>query len=282
MKFKYSVLISFFLSISACGGGGSGGSGSVSSPAPNVTITTTNGTQVAADAGSGDSITSGATAGISPLSVSQPTQNAIKLTELTQQLLHLGHDQQLQVQTVTTCSGGGTVMTPDNPSATSGTVTFSNCGFLPGLTIDGSMTFSKSGDKNNYSASVSYSNFTITNGVTVSTVNASMTITGSYTAPVETVSVSIPNFDLTVNSDYIRLYNFSSTGTTNSTTSEYTLSWDYTYDSSFINGAVHVATEQQLQGYSYNSYPNTGSVVVTGVNNSHVAQPMDLARIPIW
>jgi len=162
------------------------------------------------------------------------------------------------------------VTSPDNTSANSGTITFSNCSYSAGLTINGSMTYTVSGDANNYSANVSYNNFTITNGSIVSTLNASMTLTGSYAAPVETLTVSIPYFYVTVNSDFIKLYNYTATGTNNTTTNAYTLSWDYTFESSFINGAVHVATEQQLQGYSYNPYPSLGSVVVTGANNSHV------------
>jgi hypothetical protein len=269
MNFKYSVLISLILGVSACGGGGSGG-GSVASPAPSVVISTSNGSEVAANAGAGDAIPASATGGITPLSVSQPQQNAVKLTDLTLQLLHLGAGQQVQAQLVSTCPYGGSMTTPDNPSAMSGTKIYSNCGVAVGVSVDGSLTYSISGTSTNFSASVSYSNFTIINGSVVSTLNASMSIAGSSNGTVDSLSVTIPNFDLTVDSAYVKLYNYSLTGTNDTSTGAYSVSWSYTYESSFINGAVYVTTEQPLSGNDNNPYPSLGSVVVTGANKSHV------------
>jgi hypothetical protein len=167
-------------------------------------------------------------------------------------------------------------------------MSFNDCGYALNVTLNGSMTFSISGNTNNYSASVSYNNFSLNDGTNVISLNASMSITGSYVDPVETVSVSMPMAEMTMNSDYVNMYNYSSTQTYNYNTSAYTIDEDYTFESSFINGAVHVGTEQQIQGYDYNPYPNSGAVVITGANNSHVrvstngtGQATDLVTVEI-
>ena len=285
MKFKYSVLISLFLSISACGGGGSGGGGGAG-PSPSVSINSANGAQVASVAGTADSISTGLNS-ITPLSVTQPSQSALNLTDFTRKLLHLGYNQGLQPLAVTTCSGGGSVTMPD-PGSTSGTVTFSDC-LEGGFTINGSISFSITGNANStYTATVNFNNLTLTDGVDSAAVNAAMSISGSLSGTVETITVTYSNFNVTFNADYINIYDFHSTGTYDTSTLDYTISWNYTFESSLINGVVNVATESLIQGNDANPYPSRGSIVYTGANNTHVrvstdagGQPTDTVMIEI-
>lgn len=272
MNCRVLFVSSLFFILSACGGGGSGDSGSnVVSPAPSVALTTINGAQVASTAGTADSIATNAASGFGTLSLSQPTQNAVSLTDLTRQIFNLGQGQTFHSLAVTTCSNGGTMSAPDDPNATSGTLVFTNCDLNgTGVVLNGTVSFSGTSNSNSFSLNITYSNFTVTVSGTTSTFNATMSISDSVSGTVDTLVVSMPTFELTVASNYVSMYNYHFMATSDSSTSTYTLSWDYTFESSLINGVVYVATEQDIQGYDYNPYPDTGSVVITGVNNSHV------------
>lgn len=270
---KKLLVLTLLTTISACGGGGGSSSGAnqVTSPTPTVAISTDNGIQVASAAGSGDSITT-SISNIVALTAGQSNQTTINLTDFTRQLLHLGTSHTLQPLSVTTsCPAGGSLTLPD-ANATSGTVTFSACvGYIVNVTLDGSISFTVNGDVNtNYSATVTFNNFTITSGTDVVTINVSMNISGNLVGSVETTTVSYSKFNVTKNTDYINIYNFQSTEIYDTSTNDYTLSWDYTFESSLINGVVQVTTETPIQGNNNNPYPYTGSVVFTGVNNSHV------------
>lgn len=294
MNFKTYLLAVLVMSVSACGGGGgaggSSGGGGTGSPTPTVVISKDNGAQVASVAQSGDSLSTGLR-NIVPLGASQPSQTTLNLTDFTRKLLHLGYSQYLQPLAVTTaCPGGGSLTVPD-PTATSGTVTFSNCmGYLAATTINGSITFAISGDVNsNYSATVAFNNFTISSGTNVVTVNVSMSISGSLSGTVETTTVAYSTFNITSNTSvYINIYNYHATTTYDNTTKDYTISWDYSFDSSLINGVVQVSTETLIEGNDNNLYPYTGSMVFTGANNGHIrvstnggGQPTDLVMIEV-
>lgn len=289
MHFKTFLLSTTLVAVSACGGGGGGDSGGgVTSPAPSVVITNANAPTVASTAGQADTITSNSTGGISFFSVSNSTQNSFNLSKFTREILHLGHSQTLQPQATDICPGGGSITYPDNPSATSGTVTFNNCTNL-GITFNGSATFSISGDPaGNFSASVTYSNFSVSYGGDVSTLNATMSVTGSYASPNGTLTTNIASLEVTHYGDYVKLYNYVETLTYNDTTLDYTISWDYTFESSVIGGAVHVVTEQVISGNDTNLYPNSGIVVMTGADSARVrvtingtGQPTDTITIDV-
>lgn len=289
MNYRTLFVAVLFVTLNACGGGGSD-NGGITSPAPSVAITTNNSDQVAATAGSADSITTSATS-LVPLSVGQASQTTLNLTDFARRLLHLGSNYSLQALTVTqACPGGGSLTGPD-PGSTSGTFTFTSCvGYQGNTSIDGSITFSLSGDaSSNYAALITFNNLTITSGANVVTINVSMNISGNITGTVETTTVSYSLFNVTYNSDYVNIYNYKSTITYNNASLDYSISWDYTFDSSLINGAVKVSTETPIQGNDNNLYPYTGSLVVTGANNSHVrvstnnstGLPTDLVMIEV-
>jgi len=269
---KKLLVVTLLSTLSACGGGGGGGSSNnqVASPAPTVAITKTNGATVSSSAGSGDTITT-SISNIAPLTTGQTRRTAINLSDFARKLLHLGESQTLQPLTATvSCPGGGSITAPD-ANATSGTVTFNACvGYLTTVTLDGSITFSASGDlASNYTATVTFQNFTITNGADVVTINVSMNISGTTVGTTVTTNVSYSKFSVTINSDYINIYNFHSTEIYDTSTLDYSLDWNYTFESSLINGVVKVATETPIVGNNANPYPYTGSVVFTGMNNSH-------------
>ena len=162
---------------------------------------------------------------------------------------------------------------PDDPNATSGTIAFNNCVDI-GFTINGSASFSVSGDPNgNYSASITYNNLTLNSGMNTATLNASMGMNGSYNmnTDTDTITVSYSNFKVTVNNDYINLYNYKFSGTYNNTTLAYTVTLDCTFDSSFINGVVDVLTATPIQGNDgISQNPASGSLLIKGANNTSV------------
>lgn len=291
MNSKAWLLSVVFVALSACGGGGggdSGGGGGVTVPAPSVVITRDNAPSVASTAGSADTITTNSTAGITFFGVGQPSQNAFDLSKFTREMLHLGHVHTLQAQATNACPGGGSVTYPDDPTATSGTVSFNNCSNM-GITVNGSASFTIIGNPAaNFSATVTYSNFTVTYGTDVSTLNATLSVTGTYAAPNSTITTTISNLHVTHNADYVNVYSYTETITYNEMTLDYTIAWDYTFESNLIGGTVHVATEQVIAGNDSNLYPNTGVLVFTGVSNSHIrvsfsgtGQPTDLVTIEV-
>ena len=269
---KKLLVVALLSTLGACGGGGGSSSSNnpVTSPDPSVAISKTNSAQVASSAGSGDTITT-SVSNLAPLTAGQTSRTAFNLSDFTRQLLHLGDSQTLQPLAVTVnCPGGGSITAP-NATATTGTFSFNACvGYLANVTLDGSVTFSVSGTSTNKSATATFSNFTITNGSDVITIDVSINISVTTTGTLVTTKVSYSKFNVTVNSDYINIYNFQSTKTYDTSTQDYSLSWDYTFESSFINGVVHVATETPIVGNAANQYPFTGSVVFTGMNNGHV------------
>ena len=260
--------------------------------APSVVITNNNATEVAATAGSADSVASSATGGLAPLSVTQPTQAGLTLRTLAKQVLHLGSGQALQPQATANCQFGGTVTAPDDPNATSGTVSFNQCND-GSVILNGSATIALlSGDPNtdNYSATITFNNFQVTIASDTTTVNASMKITSSSNGTNLTSAVTISYFDVTHNADYVTLYNFNITEVDNISTNDYTLTLDYTFESNLINGAVHVVTDTPITG-NYNNpydYPYTGVLVITGANKAQVrvstngnGQPTDLVTVEV-
>jgi hypothetical protein len=273
MDYKTFLFMGLVLSVSACGGGG--GDGGTASPTPTVVINSSAvADNVAMQATSAGTVSTDIN-NIVPLSINQPSQSQTGFNpiDFTRQLLHLSHSHLLQPLTVNSCSGGGSMTVPDNPNATSGTITFNNCNEL-GYTFNGSASFSLSGDPNaNYSVSITYRNLTLSNGVNMATLNASMNMNGSYNSSTDTdtINVTYSNFKFTVNADYISLYNYKFTGVYNNTTLAYTASLDYTFDSSLINGVVHVTTENTIQGNdNISQYPSSGSLLITGASNTSV------------
>jgi hypothetical protein len=270
MNFKTFFLVGLVLSVSACGGGGdnsSSGSGSSGAPAPSVALTTSNSDQVASTAGSGDSVTSSATNLVS-LNAGQSTTNTLSLNKFATRILNLASSNSLQP--LATCSSGS--VTTQNSSTTSGTVTFNKCvGFVAGTTIDGSVTFSLTGDVNaDFTATMSFNSLVITSGGNTVTIDVSITIVNTLAGNVQTTKVSYDLFKVKYNTDYVNIYNYQSTVTYDNSSLDYTITWDYTFDSSLINGAVKVTTETPIAGNDNNPYPYTGSMIFTGANNSHV------------
>ena len=285
MNFKTFFLVGLMLSVSACGGGGGGdnsssnggsGGGGTASPAPSVAITTSNSDQVASTAGSGDSVAKSASGGYAPLTVNQSTQNALTVRSLATSIFHLGSSQNLQALATTPICGnadGSATVTGGLTGATSGSIIFNNC-MLSGTSVvlDGTVTKTlKSGDTDTdtFDVTVTFTNFKVTLG-TVTTLNATMHVVSNSDGTTLTVDVDFPNFYLTHGSDYVGLYDFTMHSDEIIATQAYTMTFSYTFDSDLINGAVKVATETPLQGYSYNNYPDTGSVVFTGANNAQI------------
>lgn len=271
VNLKICLLTGLVLTVSACGGGSSNSSGGTSSPAPSVAISTSNSDQVASTAGSGDTITT-STTNLVPLSAGQTTKSTLNLTNFAKKLLQLTSSNSLQtLSTTISCSGGGSYTIPDQ-NTTSGTVTFNNCTGLAGnSTINGTVTVTTSGDLNtSYSATLTFNKFTITSGSNTISLDVSMSISSSISGTVQTTKVSYSLFKIKYNSDYVNIYNYQSTITRDTQSLDYTFTWDYTFDSSLINGAVKVSTETPITGNDNNPYPYTGSVVFTGANNSHV------------
>lgn len=267
MKSKNCLLGVLFILVSACGGSGSGSSGG-NNPQPTVQLNSGNAAEIASSSISADSVAS-APGGIAAFSVGQQSTDAQTLTEFTRRLLRLDQAQNLQPQIFTELCVSGYVDEPA-PDATSGTFTFYDC-VIDGLTINGSMSFSFSGDANNYSVSATYSDFTFDDGVDAATIDATLSISVSVIGDTETASISIQNFSVTVNSDYVHLYGYTAIETTDSIGNT-TVSMSYTIESSLIGGVVLVTTDpaeggQPIQQDFADPYPHSGSVVIIGMNS---------------
>lgn len=271
MKFRHPLLVLFLLMLSACGGGsGDGGSpgGGTNGPQSTVQINVSNAATVASTSMSEDSVTSN-TAGVSLFSTAQTNSNTLKLTEFTRQVLRLDQRGTVQPQLFESFCESGSVSEP-SPGSTSGTITFTDC-VAGGVTINGSLDYSISGDQNNFTATASYSAFTFSDGTDVVTIDASLTITYSDNGTTETATVSIPEFLVTMGGEYVRLFNYTETEITDSAWNT-TTSVDYMFDSSLIGGVVRVTTNpaeggQPIQQDFADPFPHTGSVVVIGLNS---------------
>jgi hypothetical protein len=255
--------------LSACGGGGGGGSGSgVTSPQPTIKLDASNTPQVSATGMSSDSVTTNI-GGLGIYSATQPTKTTVKLTDFTLKLFHLGQQPVLQTQLFESLCTTGSVTEPPVGS-TSGTYVFTDCNTGTEV-INGKVSFSFSGSSSNFTVSVSYINFTFGYGVN-SIVNATLVLSQSSSATSTTTKSTFAKFDLEVGNDYVRLYNFSMTRTESTASPIIATDFDYTFESSYINGIVRVTTspseggQTMLQNIS-DPFAYSGSFVVIGANS---------------
>jgi hypothetical protein len=267
---KKLLVIALLSTISACGGGGGGGSAgsAVTSPQPTLQIDSTNAAQVASTSKSSDTVTS-SVGGLSIYTVGQPTNNAITLTDFTRQVFQLDQRQNLQPQVTPVYCQTGSVS--PIPNSTSGEITFTDCNTGQEV-LNGKISFSYSGNSTNFTVSVTYTNFSFVGGGKTATVNATLTISYSSTSTGTIIKSNVSTFNLEINSDYVRLYNFSLTESSSSSGTIIATDFDYTFESSFINGIVRVTTDpseggQTLMQNASDPFPYSGSFVVIGANS---------------
>ncbi|MFT5665225.1 MAG: hypothetical protein ACI9JR_002632 [Gammaproteobacteria bacterium] len=284
---------SFFLAIAvavalvACGGGSS--SGVTTSTAANVAITNANAQAVARDAyqaleASDDfPLKANDNAGSSSIAI-------VTLPRFLRDIVisNAGIRNAQFVARVEQCDVG--FITIPDTSTGFGTYIFSNCS-LAGITINGSVTISGSGDLNGsaFSGSFVFSQFSISGSGVPQTINLNGTLAFSWSivAAIETGTVS-GNYSVTVGSNSITVSGLSISYTSNLSTGENTETVSYTITSSAIGGTVTVATIQPFLSLDSEPYPRAGQLLITGANGSKLrftvlgsGQPSGQVRIEV-
>lgn len=280
---ELSSLVALLL-LAACGGGGGGGgssggsSGLTPPPSAPVAVTAANSTQVAATAlepaiGGGGAL--GAVLGVE-------TTAAPKPRALTRTLLAVARDSKRQlsapqivvgVATTLLCAVSGSVTIDEDPSGTSGTITFNACSDVPGETLNGSASatgISGAPDGSSFAATFSLDvtftetgfaplravgGFSISETCNITTLDCTGTFTGaSLGAARGSETWFISNFTI-MEAELAGAI---------TTTANYTVS------STALNGSVAVITTTSLLTAPGAQHPHVGVVVATGSNSSKV------------
>jgi hypothetical protein len=174
------------------------------------------------------------------------------------------------------CSYGGTlsITVNDGASASSatGSMTFDNCWETTDASINGKVGFTLSGSSSAFSATFSYSNFTIKGSdfsfAGSGLVNMSFTDAGQYEEFVFDGSRFV--FTVTENGRSLNVGNLVETVRDNVVGGYESFNIRFSANSSVLGGSFTFETIQDLVEYYYDLYPSQGQFVITGAGGSKV------------
>ena len=269
--------IKFFVAVSclssllvACGGGGDSDGGNNSSvPTTPISITTQNAPAVASHAIDASFVADSADifVGVQTTSNDADKKTIIDVSRMIADIyLQRVAEPQIIAGVIQECPNGGT---KDYPSNGVGTTTFNNCN-IEGLILNGNATISVNSipTETSFSGSMSFNNFSMTESGETITINGAMNLSWTEENLVETGNMN--GSTLSVRSTYgstdLKNFNFDYTSDYNSSLE--TENFEYTVNSTYLNGSVHVKSTQTIRQYDYQDYPFEGQVVITGANSS--------------
>jgi len=283
--FLYNLIAGFSaLLIVACGGGGGGdGGGGGGAPTGDATpvaptnpiaIDDTNSSSVADEAYDSIDIASDAGSIVTGIDSSQvkSKKTIVDLTKLLADIYKKNVTRPEIIAAATeACSNGGTQTFPDSTDGT-GTYSFNNCNIGGGVVVNGSISFTGSGsaDGTSFSGSIAYTSFSTTVGGNSFTIRGGYSLSWSTSGNVVSGSISGTIFQIEFNGETVDLVNFSVSYTENIATTEETLNFDYTVNSTLLNGSIGAVTETTLQFTMDQDFFYAGSAVCIGLNNTRV------------
>lgn len=263
----------------ACGGGGGGGGSSTPPPPAPVALTSTN-AQYVADA-TLDAVNSYATSsGITlPSAAVVQSGSTSGLMDMTRVVLHFAHNSAQFGQGAIepgVCLNEPTGYADVTPSGSNGgSVLFSNC-LIDGIYLNGGASvYVITDNATTFSATMSFNNLSATDNMgAVVTLNGTISLVDENNT--ETVSGSYLSVSITsaMSSDVVSMFNFniqsSIVGATESTKIN-----SLTVSTSKSSGSVTVTTSTTQGGATIvqnlsDPYPNAGSLVLIGANNTRV------------
>lgn len=285
MKNRYFFATVITLVLTACGGGGGGGDGGGSTGLlPPLTITSNNYADVATNSvtqANGASSTSSLGTSIVGVQISQPESIGLKNIALSTTTTLLDNwamfDNPTIVGAVTSktvnCSGGGTLSASVNAAnsnaPTAGdsiSATFTNC-YENRVRNNGSLSIVINRYSGNLSTSGSasltmkFNNFTAGSDAVDGSITMDMTISS---ATVRTVTLAMPNIQITSNGDSFFFTEFSMTASVNGSSSS--LNMVGTISSSRYGGSVVISTPTTFAIDSLKRV--TGEIILTGKNKT--------------
>lgn len=256
------------LGLSACGGGGGGGGGS-SAPVA-VTITPANTTQVAGaavdSAFGGSSLPIGlqTTVSSSGQSLASTGKSLAQIgRRAAQQMQSAGQTIAIGAATTLSCTLSGSVTS--NYGNASGSLTYSNCSYVAGETMNGTITISNVvSTASSTSMDMAY-NLTITTASPANTATASgdmhIVLDSAFNLTMSGSSLSISNTNAALGNFSLQNYSMSFDSLGNFT------ALTYTFYSSVIGGTA-VFTMTTPFTYGTGMFPSAGVATVTGAGGS--------------
>lgn len=296
---RIGVPVVLAFSVAGCGGGGSSSSTSSTSSATAVTVTQANSTQVAGAgynamngaAGAGTTGTLGLTGVVSGGGGALPSLAAFVQQQVTElQALNAAGEVTATMAGLTTsvsCSASGTMSISQTGGTTLGpgdtvSVTFNNCSLTTGgYTINGQLQFAvstlsgtlTSGGNWNVGGTFTFTSLSLTTGGATQTVNGGFSF--NATSASGTTDATLSGTSLTLkqaSGTSLTLSGFNLTAKDDTGTGATSFYGSGQVQDSALNGYVkfNIPSSTPLVQDSGQSYPSSGTMTITGANNTSV------------